>query len=108
VDQGYKGHDAPKPHRVFRFSRKRGVFGTIKRKLRRRSTIEAFIGSLKIDGHLGRNYLKGRLGDRVNALLNAAGYNFRLLLHWLRLVSRLIVAVPLSAPLPPERQIAAS
>ncbi|MGE0675080.1 MAG: IS5 family transposase, partial [Methylibium sp.] len=69
VDQGYKGHDAPKPFRVFRSGQKRGVHGAIKRELRRRSAIEAVIGHLKTDGHLGRNYLKGRLGDRVNAIL---------------------------------------
>jgi hypothetical protein len=30
-----------------------------------------------------RNYLKGRDGDRINAVLAAAGYNFSLLLRWL-------------------------
>src|SRR5258708_23218443 len=29
-----------------------------------------------------RNYLKGRDGDRVNAVLAAAGYNFSLLRRW--------------------------
>jgi hypothetical protein len=29
---------------------------------------------------LERNYLKGRHGDRINAVLAAAGYNFSLLL----------------------------
>ena len=28
---------------------------------------------------MGRNYLKGRNGDRINAVLAAAGYNFALL-----------------------------
>jgi transposase, IS5 family len=32
---------------------------------------------------MGRNYLKGRDGDRINAVLAAAGYNFALLLRWL-------------------------
>jgi IS5 family transposase len=31
---------------------------------------------------MNRNYLKGRDGDRVNAVLAAAGYNFSLLLRW--------------------------
>ncbi len=84
VDKGYRGHNAPKPLRVFRSGQKRGVFGTIKRELRRRSAIEAVIGHLKTDGHLGRNFLKGRDGDRANAVLSAAGYNFRLILKWLR------------------------
>jgi IS5 family transposase len=32
---------------------------------------------------MGRNNLKGRDGDRNNAVLAAAGYNFSLLLRWL-------------------------
>ena len=84
VDRGYRGHDYPNKHRVYRSGQKRGVFGTIKKELRRRSVIEPVIGHLKSDGHLGRNYLKGALGDQQNALLTGAGYNFRLLLKWLR------------------------
>jgi len=92
VDKGYRGHNAPNPLRVFRSGQKRGVFGAIKRELRRRSAIEAVIGHMKSEGHLGRNYLKGRHGDHANAVLTAAGYNFRLVLTWLRLLLRLIMA----------------
>ena len=82
VDKGYRGHDHPHKFRAFRSGQKRGVFGVIKRELRRRSAIEAVIGHLEADGHLGRNYLKGRHGDKINALLAGAGQNFRLLLRW--------------------------
>jgi len=41
--------------------------------------------TIKIDGHLGRNFLEGRDGDHANAVLTAVGYNFRLILNWLRL-----------------------
>jgi len=92
VDKGYRGHDAPKPLRVFLSGQKRGVFGAIKRELRRRSAIEAVIGHMKSDGHLGRNFLKGRHGDHANAVLTAAGYNFRLVLRWLRALLRKILA----------------
>jgi hypothetical protein len=30
---------------------------------------------LKAEHRMGRNYLKGRQGDRINAVLAAAGYN---------------------------------
>ena len=83
VDKGYRGHDAPKPLRVFKSGRKRGVHGRIKRELRRRSAIEAVIGHMKADGHLGRNFLKGRYGDHANAVLTAIGHNLRLILKWL-------------------------
>ncbi|RXH32647.1 hypothetical protein XH99_09955 [Bradyrhizobium nanningense] len=60
VDKGYRGHDAQDPHRVFISGQKRGVFGIIKRELRRRSAIEPISGHMKAEGHLGRCYLKGR------------------------------------------------
>ena len=84
VDKGYRGHDAKNPRRVFISGQKRGVFGVIKRELRRRSAIEPVIGHLKSEGHLGRCYLKGRAGDAANVILSAVGYNFRRILAWLR------------------------
>lgn len=84
VDKGYRGHEAPNPRRVFISGQKRGVFGRIKRELRRRSAIEAVIGHMKNDGRLGRNFLKGRAGDAANAVLCAVGHNLRLILAWLR------------------------
>jgi transposase, IS5 family len=81
-----------------------GVFGLIKRELRRRSAIEAVIGHMKMDGHLGRCYLKGREGDAANAILSAVGYNLRLVLAWLRILLSLILlthsrAFPVQLPL---------
>ncbi len=92
VDKGYRGHDVPNPHRVFRSGQKRGVHGQIRRELRRRSAIEAVIGHCKTDGHLDRNFLKGRLGDQINAVMSAVGYNLRLILKWLRKLLRKIIA----------------
>lgn len=88
VDKGYRGHDAPHPRRIFISGQKRGVFGVIKRELRRRSAIEPLIGHMKAEGHLGRCYLKGRAGDAANAVLTAVGYNFRRILAWLRMLLR--------------------
>ena len=91
VDKGYRGHDTANPHRVFISGQKRGVFGIIKRELRRRSAIEAVIGHMKTDGHLGRCYLRGRNGDAANVVLTAVGHNLRLVLAWLRILLRLIL-----------------
>jgi transposase, IS5 family len=90
VDKGYRGHDAPDPRRVFISGQKRGVFGVIKRELRRRSAIEPLIGHMKEEGHLGRCYLKGHAGDAANAILTAVGHNFRRILAWLRKLLRSI------------------
>ena len=91
VDKGYRGHDTANPRRVFISGQKRGVFGVIKRELRRRSAIEAVIGHMKTDGHLGRCYLKGRAGDAANTVLTAVGYNLRLILAWLSALLCLIL-----------------
>ncbi len=52
---------------------------------------------------MGRNYLTGRDGDRINAVLAAAGYNFSLLLRWfeelLRVLSLILCHALLAAPL---------
>ncbi len=108
VDKGYVGHDAPKPHRVFRSGQKRGVHGQIKKELRRRSAIEAVIGHCKTDGHLDRNFLKGRDGDQFNAVMSAVGYNLRLILKWLRKLLRIIIAAIWAAIVPFSAQKTAS
>ena len=102
VDKGYRGHDAPKPYRVFKSGQKRGVHGQIRRELRRRSAIEPVIGHCKMDGHLGRNFLKGRDGDQFNAVMSAVGYNLRLILKWLRKLLRKIIAAIWAAITPPS------
>jgi IS5 family transposase len=88
VDQGYKGHRLTgHPHTaVFVSGQKRGVTEKIKRWLKRRAVIEPIIGHAKNDGLLGRNWLKGRTGDRCNTLLAAAGFNLRQLLRFLKRV----------------------
>ena len=45
---------------------------------------------------MGRNYFKGRDGDRINAVLGAAGYNFRLFLRWLERLLRALIAALLA------------
>ena len=97
VDKGYRGHDAQNPHRIFISGQKRGVFGAIKRELRRRSAIEPVIGHMKAEGHLGRCYLKGTAGDAANAILTAVGHNLRRVLAWLKFLLCLIVVALRSA-----------
>jgi IS5 family transposase len=52
--------------------------------MRRRAVIEPIIGHAKNDGLLGRNWLKGRKGDQLNALFAAIGFNLRQTLGFLR------------------------
>ena len=62
----------------------------IKRELRRCAAVEPVIGHIKTEHRMGRNYLVHPEGDAVNAILTAAGYNFSLILKWLRKLLRLI------------------
>ena len=57
----------------------------------RRSAVEPVIGHLKDEHRMGRNYLAHRKGDLNNAILAAAGYNFRRLIKWLRILLCLIL-----------------
>jgi transposase, IS5 family len=86
ADAGYRGHNAPDSHkfRVFTQGQKRGVTEPIKKMMKRRAAIEPVIGHIKNEHRMNRNYLAHSTGDAINAVLAAAGYNFRLLLNWLR------------------------
>ena len=83
VDKGYRGNNYPDKFRVWISGQVRGVTAAIRRAMNRRAAIEPVIGHVKIDHRMDRNYFKGREGDRANAILAAAGYNFRLLRRWL-------------------------
>ena len=98
ADRGYRGHNAPPDHKmkVYISGQKRGVTDAIKRDLRRRSAVEPVIGHAKAEHRMGRNFLKGAEGDAANAVLAAAGYNFRRLLAWLAILWRVFVTALLA------------
>lgn len=86
VDKGYVGHKLTAPLAVYRSGQRRGVTPQIKRELKRRSAVEPIIGHVKSAHRMDRNYLKGRQGDRINAVLAAAGFNFKQLATWLSFI----------------------
>ena len=73
--------------------------------MRRRAAVEPVIGHLKDDHRMRRNCLKGREGDRTNAVLAAAGYNFSLLLRWFRRLLCAWLLIPACAILPPPLRL---
>jgi IS5 family transposase len=83
VDKGYRGHTYANKFRVWINGQVRNVTATIRREMKRRAAVEPVIGHIKAEHRMDRNYLKGYAGDRANAVLAAAGYNFHLLLRWL-------------------------
>ena len=99
VDKGYRGHNHPHKFRVWISGQVRRVTAAIRREMKRRAAVEPVIGHLKAEHRMGRNYLKGPDGDRINAVLAAAGYNFSLLLRWLAEILRAcILALSQIAP----------
>jgi transposase, IS5 family len=102
TDAGYRGHNAPPDYKlkVFTSKQKRRVTPQIKREMRRRSAIEPVIGHLKNEHRMDRNYLHHRRGDANNAILAAVGYNFRLLIRWLRILLWIILAAFSAPPKP--------
>jgi transposase, IS5 family len=83
VDMGYRGHGYSGPVEVHVDKRRRGrTAKSLWRWMKRRAAIEPGIGHLKREHRMDRNRLKGTLGDCLNAILSAAGMNFRKLLRW--------------------------
>ena len=100
VDKGYRGHNHKEKFRVWISGQVRRVTRSIRREMKRRAAVEPVIGHAKAEHRMGRNYLKGREGDRINAVLAAAGYNFALLLRWLaRLLHALFQALSSAFPI---------
>lgn len=95
ADAGYRGHNAPLSHKfkVYTSGQKRRMTPAIKREMKRRAAVEPVIGHIKNEHRMGRNHLAGTQGDAINAILAAAGYNFSLLLTWLRMILRLLVTM---------------
>ena len=86
----------------------RSLDDSIRKEMRRRASIEPVIGHLKAGHRMDRNYLKGFEGDRANAVLAAAGYNFRLLLRWLALLLRALIQLILPSSPPAARPLPAA
>jgi IS5 family transposase len=82
VDKGYRGHDVLGRTQVHIAGvSNKDASRTQRKRRRRRSAIEPIIGHMKSDNRLGRCFLKGLIGDAINAVLAAAGRNFRKLLR---------------------------
>lgn len=101
LDKGYRGPQCAAGLQVqdLPLRPEAGVTPKIKRQVRRRSAVEPVIGHLKAEHRMGRNYLWFKHGDANNAVLAAAGYNFRRLIRWLRLLLCPILAALFTEPI---------
>ena len=84
VDLGYRKHNYEGDAEVHIVPKSLKKFKPSFRKwLKRRSAVEAGIGHMKRDNRMGRNFLLGEDGDRINAILSGCGHNLRMLLAFL-------------------------
>ena len=93
ADTGYRGHNAPPITRSVSSPRVRSATSQKRSNARCEGDPPSnpVIGHLKNHHRMGRNHLAHRAGDAANAILAAAGYNFRLLIRWFRLSWRQIL-----------------
>jgi transposase, IS5 family len=110
-DMSYRGHDYEGECEIHVGRRRRGsIPKTLWRWMKRRAAIEPSIGHLKEERRMERCRLKGAEGDKINAVLSAAGMNFSKLLAtlgalWSFLLER---SVALFVPRSPRGTIAAT
>ena len=89
VDRGYRGtnrvgetiinHPKPPLKKDSEYEKRK------KRKhFRKRAAIEPIIGHLKQDFRVAKNYLKGHIGNEINFMMAAAGFNFKKLITKLK------------------------
>ena len=91
VDKGFRGQRYhPKAVAVY-ISGRRNLTPQLSKLLKRRAAIEPGMGHTKHDHGMNRNYLLGKVGDRINAMLSACAWNLKKL--W-----RYFVEHPLPVP----------
>lgn len=81
VDKGYRGKEHHPEQTKIYIAGKKNLPTPLKKLLKGRSGIEPIIGHLKHEHRLNRNYLLGKLGDKVNAILAGCGFNLRKILN---------------------------
>ena len=81
ADQGYKGQIIDGVTIIIS-RQKRGITNAMKKRQKRRNAIEPIIGHCKNDREIGpRNYLKKAIGDKINTISMAIGFNLRKILR---------------------------
>jgi len=84
-DLGYRGHGVTNTYVSIVPRRKNRTSRAIRQWWKRRNAIEPIIGHQKSDHRLNRNQLSGELGDQLNVIFSASGFNIKKLMRafWL-------------------------
>lgn len=76
-DRGYRGPKQVNGVPISTPKADKNITPKQRNKHKRRAAIEPVIGHLKSNYRLGRNFLKGSIGDAINLMLSAAAMNFK-------------------------------
>ena len=85
TDLGYRGREV-EGVQILRRGKAKSLTRRQWRWIKRRQAVEPVIGHLKQEHRLDRSWLKGALGDALNAIGAAAGYNLRWLMRAIALL----------------------
>ena len=77
ADRGYRGKKTYKTSKIHTPQPDSNITQQKRSCHSKRAAIEPIIGHLKQDYRMGRNFLKGIIGDQVNVILAAAAMNFK-------------------------------
>ena len=77
ADRGYRGTSQINETKIYVPKPDKNITRQKRKRHSRRAAIEPVIGHLKQHYRMGRNYLKGIIGDEINVLLAAAAMNFK-------------------------------
>lgn len=83
VDRGYKGISQYKATKIYVPKSNKNITKQQRKKHSKRAAIEPIIGHLKSNYRLCKNYLKGIVGDNINAILAAIAMNFKRVINLL-------------------------
>lgn len=86
VDRGYRGKKQIEETEILIPSQPKKSLSYYQRKKlseahKKRAAIEPVIGHIKSDHRLNRNFYKGIVGDNINIMLAAAGFNFKRMMN---------------------------
>ena len=85
ADKSYRGKaHHPTDVNIF-IAGKKNLPVRLKKLLKARSGIEPIIGHLKNDHKLGRNYLLGKAGDKINAILSGCAFNLNKIMNCIKM-----------------------
>lgn len=83
VDLGYRGSNVKEKGKIYIAKTKKKLKSEDKKMIKRRSAIEPMIGHMKQYGRMGRNFLRGKIGDIINPIISGIGLNLRNIANYL-------------------------